>query len=138
MDPPATRSSSERPLPRERDRIAATLRAVCITFLIVMGLLFGVTYLVFPKRPGTPGAELLLGVLALILLALWLLQRGRLRLAAHLLVWMTWSASTAGMIGAAYSVPASIFRAASTWSRSWRPACSSAVAWPSWCASRAR
>jgi two-component system cell cycle sensor histidine kinase/response regulator CckA len=103
MDPPAPRSDSERPPPptqREGYRIATTLRAVSITFLIVMALLFGASFLIFPHRPQPVGVDLLFGVLAWILLALWLLQRGHLRLAAHMLVWMTWCASTAGMIGA--------------------------------------
>ncbi|HKJ23643.1 MAG TPA: PAS domain S-box protein, partial [Myxococcota bacterium] len=103
MDPPAPRPDAERPPPpmqREERRIAATLRAVGVTFLIVLGLLVAVVYLTFPIPPERSGLALLLGVLALTLTSLWLVERGRLRRSAHVLVWMTWAAATAGMVGA--------------------------------------
>jgi len=102
MDPPADRPSSEHvpPTHREERRIAATLRAVGVTFLIVMGLLLGVAFTLFPSPPEPAGLALLVAVLVLTLASLWLVERGRLRLSAHVLVWMTWAAATAGMIGA--------------------------------------
>jgi len=103
MDAPADRSSIEcepPPTHREARRIATTLRAVGVTFLFVMGLLLGVAFTLFPSPPKPAGLGLLVGVLVLTLASLWLVERGRLRLSAHVLVWMTWAAATAGMIGA--------------------------------------
>jgi PAS domain S-box-containing protein len=98
--PRARRTLAPRFERREERRIAATLRAVGLTFLVVLLLLLAVSLSLFEQRPRPQGLSLLIGVLGLIALSLWLLRRGRLRPSAHVLIWTTWAATTAGMIGA--------------------------------------
>jgi len=98
---PARRSqstSAPRSAEREARRLAATLRAVGLTFLAVLLLLLLVSFTLFPTRPGPTGLLLLGAVLALTGLTLRLATVGRLRLSAHVLVWMTWVACTVGMV----------------------------------------
>jgi len=100
MDPagPPQAASAPRSAERESRRLAATLRAVGLTFLLVLLLLLLVSFTLFPNRPGPTGLALLGGVLSLIGVSLWLVRVGRVRLSAHVLVWMTWLACTVGMV----------------------------------------
>jgi len=91
-------ASASRSAERESRRLAGTLRAVGRTFLVVLLLLLLVSFTLFPDRPGPTGLLLLGGVLSLIGMSLWLVRVGRVRLSAHVLIWMTWSASTLGMV----------------------------------------
>jgi PAS domain S-box-containing protein len=98
--PRARRAIAPRFERREERRIAATLQAVGLTFLVVMLLLLVVSLTLFEQPPRPEGLTLLLGVLSLIGLSLWLLRRGHLALSAHVLIWMTWISTTLGMVGA--------------------------------------
>jgi len=84
---------------REERRIESTLRAVSVTFLVVQLLLISAAFLLFPASPKPIGLTLLGVILGLILVSLELARRKRIRLSAHVLIWITWGATTAGMIG---------------------------------------
>jgi signal transduction histidine kinase len=87
-------------LGRDEARLAATLRAICVTFLVTCVATLSISATLLPVAPRPPGLTLLLVSLVLLGGCLWLVQRQQLRAASVALVVLTWALITLGLIGA--------------------------------------
>ncbi len=80
--------------------VAESLRAIGVTFLITVVIIWVSSYATSETSPRPTGQASLATAMVLILCSLVLVQIGRLRAAAWVLIAMTWISTTVGVAGA--------------------------------------
>jgi len=83
---------------REDEGLTGTLRFICWTFLAAALATLLVSLTLLPERPEVVGLSILTVTLFLLVFALALVERGRVRVAGGVIVGVAWVATTAGLV----------------------------------------